>query len=55
MENVEKLVDQIIDGDNAAAKDTFGDILSVKITDALDRKKQDLSKNIFNEPQSEEE
>lgn len=59
MENsdyIQKLVDEIIDGDNTSAKDTFGDLMSGKIHDALDTKKKEVAQSIYNnEPVEEEE
>lgn len=59
MENadyIESLIDQIIDGDNTSAKDSFGDLMSNKVSSALDARKIELAQKIYNkEPETEEE
>lgn len=54
-EYIEKLVDQIIDGDNTSAKETYGDIMSTKISDALEGRKKEIAQSVYNNDSQEEE
>lgn len=49
-----KLVDNILDGDVVNAKETFEDAISLKIVNALDQKKIDLAQQMYS-PSEEEE
>ena len=49
-----KLVDDILNGDNLQAKQTFEDAISIKITDALNQRKADIAQSIYS-PQGAEE
>ena len=51
---VEDFVDNVIDGTNTAAKDSFDNIISLKISQALDNTKQELSQTIFNQKETED-
>jgi hypothetical protein len=57
---INKMIDDIIDGNNTDAKDGFESALSNKLTDALDARKIELAQSIYtkeveNEPVSSEE
>ncbi len=59
-EIINKMIDDIIDGNNTDAKDGFESALSNKLTDALDARKIELAQSIYtkeedNEPVSSEE
>jgi len=49
-----KLVDDILDGNNLDAEQTFEDAISIKITDALNQRKADIAQSIYS-PQEESE
>lgn len=53
-ELLDRLVGDIIDGNNASAKDAFGDLMSLKVTDALDQRKQQLAQTVFSAQPEEE-
>ncbi len=44
---INKLVDDILNGDNLEAKQTFEDAISIKITDALNQRKTDIAQSIY--------
>lgn len=46
-ELVSSLVDDIIAGENAQAVDTFNNVISIKVNDALDTQKTELAKTVF--------
>jgi len=46
-ETINKLVDDIIAGNNSEAKDGFESALGMKITAAMDSKKQDLARSTY--------
>ena len=51
-----KLVDDILDGNNLDAQQTFEDAISIKITDALNQRKADIAQSIYsNQEESEEQ
>jgi hypothetical protein len=54
-EYISHMVDDIFDGNNTDARDKFEDIISTKISNALDQRKIDLSQTIFNDESQEEE
>ena len=59
-EIINKMIDDIIDGNNTDAKDGFESALSTKLTDAIDARKIELAQSIYskeedNEPVSSEE
>ena len=53
-EYIEKLVDQIIDGDNTNARETYSDAMSTKITDALEGRKKEIAQSIYDNDSQEE-
>jgi len=44
---INKMIDDIIDGNNTDAKDGFESALSSKLTDALDARKIELAQSIY--------
>ena len=44
---INKLVDDILNGDSVSAKETFEDAISLKITNALDQRKAEIAQQIF--------
>ena len=42
-----KLVDDILDGNSVEAKQTFEDAIAVKLTDALNQRKMDIAQQIY--------
>ena len=47
-EEVKSFIDQIANGDNAAAGDAFKDALRVKVGDSLDGQRKEVAGNLFN-------
>ena len=43
------LIDQILDGDLNNAENSFKDILSAKLNDAMDNKKVELANSVYND------
>jgi hypothetical protein len=57
MEHIEKFIDDIISGDNIAAKESVEAVLSAKAFDALQGRKQEIATTLFGgqeEPSVEE-
>ena len=52
---IDKLVDDILSGDALAAKETFEDAISLKITNALDQKKIELAQQMYSSSTNDEE
>ena len=50
MENVTNLLDKIADGDAVNTQKEFEKVLADKISIALDKKKKEVSKNLFDDP-----
>ncbi len=48
-EIINKMIDDIIDGNNTDAKDGFESALSSKLTDALDAKKIEIAQSLYNQ------
>jgi len=46
-EIINKMIDDIIDGNNTDAKDGFESALSNKLTDALDARKIELAQSVY--------
>lgn len=49
------LIDDILDGNATAAKDKFDSAISVKVSDTLDQRKQDIANSLYNNVEQEEE
>ena len=47
--HIESMIDHIVDGQNSAAKEDFDNALAMKITQALDAKKQEVAASLYNE------
>ena len=54
-EIIHKFIDDVIDGNSTDAKTTFDDLVSVKVTSALDQRKQELAKTIFNREEQDDQ
>ena len=50
MESVTNLLDKIADGDAVSTQKEFEKVLADKISIALDKKKKEVSKNLFDDP-----
>lgn len=50
MENVTNLLNKIADDDAVSTQKEFEKILADKLTNALDKKKKEVSKNLFDDP-----
>ena len=53
-EIINKMIDDIIDGNNTDAKDGFESALSAKLTDALDAKKIEIAQSIYSKEVQDE-
>ena len=53
-EIINKMIDDIIDGNNTDAKDGFDSALSNKLTDALDARKIELAQSIYTKEEDNE-
>lgn len=53
-EIINKMIDDIIDGNNTDAKDSFESALSAKLTDALDAKKIEIAQSIYSKEVQDE-
>ncbi len=47
-DEVKNFIDQIADGDNAAAGEAFKDALRMKVGDSLDNHRKDVASRLFN-------
>ena len=54
-EIINKMIDDIIDGNNTDAKDGFESALSTKLTDAIDARKIDIAQSLYNQEVEEDE
>ena len=53
-EIINKMIDDIIDGNNTDAKDGFESALSNKLTDAIDARKIGLAQSIYSKEEDNE-
>jgi len=53
-EIINKMIDDIIDGNNTDAKGGFDSALSNKLTDALDARKIELAQSLYNQEEEDE-
>ena len=51
---INKMIDDIIDGNNTDAKDSFESAISNKLTDALDARKIELAQSIYSKEVEDE-
>jgi hypothetical protein len=51
---INKMIDDIIDGNNTDAKDSFEAAISNKLTDALDAKKIEIAQSIYSKEVQDE-
>jgi hypothetical protein len=54
-EIINKMIDDIIDGNNTDAKDGFESALSTKLTDAIDARKIEIAQSLYNQEVEENE
>jgi hypothetical protein len=54
-EIINKMIDDIIDGNNTDAKDGFESALSTKLTDAIDARKIEIAQSLYNQEVEVEE
>ncbi len=52
---INKMIDDIIDGNNTDAKDSFEAAISNKLTDALDARKVEIAQSLYNQEVEVEE
>jgi len=48
-EIINKMIDDIIDGNNTDAKNGFESALSTKLTDAIDARKIEIAQSLYNQ------
>jgi len=53
-EIINRMIDDIIDGNNTDAKGGFESALSNKLTDALDARKIELAQSLYNQEEEDE-
>ena len=51
---INKMIDDIIDGNNTEARDSFDAAISNKLTDALDAKKIELAQSVYSREEQDE-
>jgi hypothetical protein len=54
-EIINKMIDDIIDGNNSDAKNGFESALSTKLTDAIDARKIEIAQSLYNQEVEEDE
>jgi hypothetical protein len=54
-EIINKMIDDIIDGNNTDAKNGFESALSTKLTDAIDARKIEIAQSLYNQEVEENE
>jgi len=54
-EIINKMIDDIIDGNNTDAKNGFESALSTKLTDAIDARKIEIAQSLYNQEVEEDE
>lgn len=47
-EDISQFIDDVIDGNNTEARDKFEELISTKVSSALDQRKIELANKIFN-------
>ena len=52
---INKMIDDILDGNSSDAQDTFSSIMSQKVTDALDTKKVEISQTLYSQEEPDNE
>lgn len=53
-ELINSMIDKIVSGENTSAKEDFEALISAKVSNALDVKKQEVAQSIYGEKQPEE-
>lgn len=56
-ETINSMIDKILDGENTGAEEDFKNLISAKLSAALDAKKQEVAASVYadSQPSSEEE
>lgn len=54
-EIIKGLIDKIAAGDNVGAQDDFSALISTRVSDALEARKQELAASVYNGGKQEEE
>jgi hypothetical protein len=49
------LIDDVLDGNATAAREKFDDAISLKVSDALDQRKIEISNSLYNDKEQQEE
>lgn len=49
------LIDDVLDGNATAAREKFDSAVSLKVSDALDQRKTEISNSLYNDKEQQEE
>lgn len=44
---INQMINDVLNGENVSAQDKFEDLISVKVTSALDNRKQELAQSVY--------
>jgi hypothetical protein len=47
-EMINQFVDDVLDGNNIAAKEAFQNAISIKVSDAIEQKKVEVAQSVYN-------
>lgn len=48
-EIIDRFVDDVLDGNNIAAKEAFQNAISIKVSDAIEQKKVEVAQSVYND------
>ena len=48
-EIIDRFVDDVLDGNNLAAKEAFQNAISIKVSDAIEQKKVEVAQSVYND------
>ena len=48
-EIIDQFVDDVLDGNNLAAKEAFQNAISIKVSDAIEQKKVEVAQSVYND------
>jgi len=54
-EIINQFVDDVLDGNNIAAKEAFQNAISIKVSDAIEQKKVEVAQSVYNNSASSED
>jgi len=54
-EIIDQFVDDVLDGNNIAAKEAFQNAISIKVSDAIEQKKVEVAQSVYNNSASSED